>query len=264
MFRDAEVAVERAGGYGTTTLIELRDAWPRTRVYEHVDDDSTERHDLTGAMGFPMTSVTRPLVLAALDVLLRETPECLRDPELVGEMRTFVTTKSGKLAADTGCHDDRVMARAIAAWVRNLRATRRDPGAAHPGAASASASSPRGRATETRSTRSSLEFRASIRGARGTNPAFAVGRRPEGRSLAEGIAWRPPPRAIVGRDSENSRQRRVGRQWAWRPTRRRSSVVGRRWPGFLAGRWARAPVLARPAALNLAIMHAVRRNDTVV
>ncbi len=79
---------------------------------------------MTGAMGFPMTSVTRPLVLAALDVLLRETPECLRDAELVGEMRAFVTTKSGKLAADTGCHDDRVMARAIAAWLRNLRATR--------------------------------------------------------------------------------------------------------------------------------------------
>ena len=85
LFRDAEVAVERAGGYGTATLMELRDAWPRTRVYEHVDDDSTERHDLTGAMGFPMTSVTRPLVLAALDVLLRETPECLRDADLVGK-----------------------------------------------------------------------------------------------------------------------------------------------------------------------------------
>jgi hypothetical protein len=75
-------------------------------------------------MGFPMTSVTRPLVLQHLDVLKRETPECLRDAELVGEMRTFVTTKSGKLAADSGCHDDRLMARAIAAWVRNLRATR--------------------------------------------------------------------------------------------------------------------------------------------
>jgi hypothetical protein len=124
LYCDAEVAVERAGGYGTATLIELRDAWPRTWIYEHVDDDSTQRDDLTGAMGFPMTSFTRPLVIGSLDVLLRETPECVRDDELVGEMRTFVTTKSGKLAADTGCHDDRVMARAIAAWVRNLRATR--------------------------------------------------------------------------------------------------------------------------------------------
>ena len=78
-----------------------------------------------------MTSVTRPLVLAALDVLLQENPERLRDAELVGEMRTFVTTKSGKLAADTGCHDDRVMARAIAAWVGTCgpleRIARRSP-----------------------------------------------------------------------------------------------------------------------------------------
>jgi hypothetical protein len=124
LYDRAEIAVEKAGGYGTLTIIELRDAYGYWRLYEQQDDDSTDRQDGTGAYGFPMTTITRPLVLAALHSLQREAPGCLVDSELVGEMRTFVTNKAGKHEADTGCHDDRVMSRAIAARLRDMRATR--------------------------------------------------------------------------------------------------------------------------------------------
>ena len=122
LFNKATIAVEKQGGYGTATIIELRDAYGYPFIYEHLDVDSIDTRDETGTLGFPMTTVTRPLVLEALDVLLRETPACLVDVDLVGEMRTFVTNKAGKHEADTGCHDDRVMARAIAAHIRSTQA----------------------------------------------------------------------------------------------------------------------------------------------
>jgi hypothetical protein len=124
LYGTAEIAVEKAGGYGTTTIIELRDTYAYPRQFVMQDDDSRDRQDETGQYGFPITTITRPLVLEALDVLLHDAPGCIVDPELVGEMRTFVTNKAGKQEADRGCHDDRVMARAITARLRNIRAAK--------------------------------------------------------------------------------------------------------------------------------------------
>lgn len=124
LYGGAEIAVEKAGGYGTTTIIELRDTYAYPRQFVMQDDDSREMRDETGAYGFPMTTITRPIVLEALDSLLHDAPGCIVDPELVGEMRTFVTNKAGKHEADRGCHDDRVMARSITARLRNMRAAK--------------------------------------------------------------------------------------------------------------------------------------------
>lgn len=131
LYNDAEIAVEKNGGYGVATIILLRQHYNYPNLYQHVDEDSIASHDETGAYGFPMTSTTRPIVLNDLAELLRESPEKLRDGDLKSEMQTFVwrgrTQNSGGMLrpeADVGAHDDRVLARAITRHVRNLRATR--------------------------------------------------------------------------------------------------------------------------------------------
>ncbi|MBA3841016.1 MAG: hypothetical protein H0X39_00070 [Actinobacteria bacterium] len=124
LYNDAHLAVEKNGGYGTATIILLRQRYAYPNLYTHLDEDSTSSLDETGAFGYPMSSTTRPTVLATLSEALRDRPGAFRDADLVREMRTFVWNDRGRPEADTGAHDDRVMAMAITQHVRNLRATR--------------------------------------------------------------------------------------------------------------------------------------------
>ena len=122
LYGSATIAQEKQGGYGTTTITLLRDVYGYPMQFEQRDDDSTDRNDGTGALGFPMTLVNRPIVLAKLTAVLEEAPEVLVDPELIAEMRVFVENNLGRPEADRGQHDDRVLARAIAQHVRDLLA----------------------------------------------------------------------------------------------------------------------------------------------
>lgn len=124
LYNDAEIAPEKNGGYGVATIILLRQRYAYPNIYEHLDEDSTQTSDATGAFGFPMTSTSRPVVLSDLSEALRDRPAALRDAELLSEMRSFVWNDRGRPEADTGAHDDRVMAMAITQHVRNMRATR--------------------------------------------------------------------------------------------------------------------------------------------
>ncbi len=124
LYNDADLAVEKNGGYGTATILLLRDKYTYPRIYRNEDEDSSNTHDITSSYGFPMSTTTRPIVLADLSEALRDRPGALRDAALVREMRTFVWNDRGRPEADTGAHDDRVMAMAITQHVRNLRATR--------------------------------------------------------------------------------------------------------------------------------------------
>ncbi len=127
LYGTAEIGVEKQGGYGTATLSRLRDTLHYPRLYEHERADSTDAADRIGSLGFPMSMITRPLVLATLSELIRDAPGCIVDPELLKELRAFVVTRSGKAQAQTGYHDDRVMARALAGHLRQLRAVRPRP-----------------------------------------------------------------------------------------------------------------------------------------
>lgn len=124
LFNDAEIAVEKQGGYGTATIITLRQLYAYPHLYVHLDEDSTETGDETGAFGFPMSTTTRPIVLADLSSALADRPLALRDEALKREMARFIVDDAGRPAAGVGAHDDRVMAMAITQHVRNLRATR--------------------------------------------------------------------------------------------------------------------------------------------
>lgn len=71
------------------------------------------------SFGFQTNSVTRPLILGRLVQMVRENPGfvCHRDTLL--EMLTFVRNEKGRAEAQSGSHDDLIMALAIACWIRD-------------------------------------------------------------------------------------------------------------------------------------------------
>lgn len=68
--------------------------------------------------GFKTTTSTRPAALAELAKVVREEPETINDTDTLREMLTFIKDDRGKPVAEQGKHDDRVMALAIAHYIR--------------------------------------------------------------------------------------------------------------------------------------------------
>ena len=116
--KKALVAVENQGGYGMPIIINLRDGKhgrPRyPRLYRYRAHDRGDQPQ-TAIYGFPMNTKTRPLVLSQLKESVREHTLPWMSQRMLDECRTFVRadTKPSPRAAD-GCHDDCVMAYAIA------------------------------------------------------------------------------------------------------------------------------------------------------
>lgn len=75
-------------------------------------------HKIRQSYGFKTTPVTRPVILAGLVEIVREHPEWLNDRDTLGEMLTFVRNERGRPEAQSGAHDDCIMALAIAYYSR--------------------------------------------------------------------------------------------------------------------------------------------------
>ena len=69
--------------------------------------------------GFKTTSVTRPVIIAELVKIVRESVELIFDKLTLEEMLTFVKNEKGRAEAQQGAHDDLVMGLAIAYYARN-------------------------------------------------------------------------------------------------------------------------------------------------
>lgn len=69
--------------------------------------------------GFRTTSVTRPVIIAELVKIVRESVELIYDKLTLEEMLTFVRNEKGRPEAQEGAHDDLVMGLAIAYYIRN-------------------------------------------------------------------------------------------------------------------------------------------------
>lgn len=122
IYSDAQIAVEKVGGYGVATLMALRDDLRYEHLYHETDADSDQRGDESGTLGWTTSVTTRPQMLAELEAVLREDPRRLRDAGLLGEMRSFVWNDRGRAEADQGYHDDRVIAAAGAMRLFAMRA----------------------------------------------------------------------------------------------------------------------------------------------
>lgn len=70
-------------------------------------------------IGFKTTQITRPIILNGLKMAFREDPKMECSKEILGEMLSFIRNKSGREEAAVGKHDDLVMAKAIAHYLRD-------------------------------------------------------------------------------------------------------------------------------------------------
>ena len=111
----ALVAVEN-NNHGLLTLKFLSSIHSYENLYiEKALDERGNRQKKR--LGFNTNIKTRKLILDLLRRLIRERQIEIFSKETVDELQTFVINKDGKEAAQHGCHDDRVMSLAIAAYM---------------------------------------------------------------------------------------------------------------------------------------------------
>lgn len=80
------------------------------------EDNYTGKHDK--AYGFRTDRITRPLILSMLQAIVNDHIELINDKETLEEMLVFIKNEKGRPEAQEGCHDDLVMALAIAYYIR--------------------------------------------------------------------------------------------------------------------------------------------------
>jgi hypothetical protein len=100
-YNGALLVVER-NNHGSGVLALAETACKYERIYRQ-----------NGQAGWLTTSVSRPAMVGRLEAALVEEPEQFRSQRLLGECRSFVRLPNGSMGAQSGTHDDRVMAMAI-------------------------------------------------------------------------------------------------------------------------------------------------------
>ena len=102
--------------YTTYPIQELeRLKYPKQFVRERED---TYTKKSVKAYGFKTTTITRPLILAELQTIVKELIELIVDVDTLTEMLVFIKNEKGRPEAQQGYHDDLVMALAIAYYIR--------------------------------------------------------------------------------------------------------------------------------------------------
>lgn len=113
-YNEALIGIET--NYSTYPTMELeRLEYPRLYVRESFDNYT---HKTKQSFGFATTEKTRPVILANLIKWVREEADSINDPTTLEEMLTFVRNENFRPEAESGAHDDCVMALAIAHYIR--------------------------------------------------------------------------------------------------------------------------------------------------
>jgi len=105
-YNQALLAVER-NNHGSGVLAYLQSVSRYPRLYRQQEKE-----------GWLTSSVSRPAMLGRLGAALVECPGLFQSRRLLGECRTFVRHANGRSGAQSGSHDDCVMAMAVAMAVR--------------------------------------------------------------------------------------------------------------------------------------------------
>ena len=114
-YNNALVAVEN-NNHGLLTLKFLSSIHHYDNIYvEKALDERGQRQKKR--LGFNTNIKTRKLILDLLRRLIREEQIEIYSKPTIDELQTFVIHNNGKEAAQHGCHDDRVMSLAIAAYM---------------------------------------------------------------------------------------------------------------------------------------------------
>lgn len=108
----AELIVEN-NDHGVLTCHYLQQIlnYPYLYLSTTVDKRTNEE---TEVVGFSTNARTKPLVIDKLRSAVRKGEIDVRDLQTLREMQTYIVTEGGKMEAEPGCHDDTVMALALA------------------------------------------------------------------------------------------------------------------------------------------------------
>ena len=113
-YNNAKLLVER-NNHGLVTLKFLSDVHLYPDIYsEKILDERSSRS--ARKLGFHTTVKSKPLIIDYLKELIREDEIKVRSPKVLDELQTFVNFPNGRMAAQSGSHDDCVMALAIACF----------------------------------------------------------------------------------------------------------------------------------------------------
>lgn len=113
-YHDALIGVEINYSRQPTRILQKKYNYPNLYMRERLDGAS-DRSVMD--YGFETTSRTKPIIIGELVELMRNNPYIEEDIPTLKEMTTFVKKENGKLEAIDGCHDDLVMAKAIAHFI---------------------------------------------------------------------------------------------------------------------------------------------------
>ena len=110
-YHDATIGIEV--NFSVQPMRVIRQKYHYTNVYlRERYDRLTDKKELLP--GFLTSSATKPVIISELIRAMRDDPTRERDPETLREMLTFIRLTGGACGAMEGCHDDLVMALAIA------------------------------------------------------------------------------------------------------------------------------------------------------
>jgi hypothetical protein len=115
-FNMAQICGERnPGGGGVSALEALLNAdYPAALIYHRSVEPDQHPQVRSDRIGWDTTGVSRPILLSLLDEAIRQGAIHVHDPITQQELLTFVIKANGKPEAQAGCHDDLVIALALA------------------------------------------------------------------------------------------------------------------------------------------------------
>lgn len=114
-YNEALIGIEtNYSTYPTVKLAEMK--YPNMYIRDKNPDDYRDK--LETKLGVNTNRATRPHMLAILQTVVTESIENIVDKETLEEMISFIVSEKGKAEAQEGCHDDLVMGKAIANYIR--------------------------------------------------------------------------------------------------------------------------------------------------
>jgi len=111
-YNDAYIIVE-SNSHGLLTCTRLYKDFGYTNFHTEIIVDKMSDKEVT-KLGFATTAKSKPLVINELRATLRMREMDIHDKITLREMLTYIETESGGMEAEQGCHDDCVMALALA------------------------------------------------------------------------------------------------------------------------------------------------------
>ena len=120
-YNEARICVEN-NNHGLLTAIRLGRDLAYPNVYTELGEGQLNDRD-SFTIGFRTTSKTKPLIIDRLRAALREDEMWISDKTTLQEMLQYIVTESGSMEAEEGCHDDCVMALALANHVHDGKFT---------------------------------------------------------------------------------------------------------------------------------------------